>query len=104
MTFWNLWIQLIFFTTSLLNNVFGSHSTEPDSSRILQKIRDYIFATLAFPIGQFVGIVFWTLWAIDRELVLPQKFDIWFPTYINHMMHTTVIPAQLLELCLLHLS
>ena len=98
-----MWIQLIFFIISLLNNVFGSHSKEPDSSRsTLQKIRDYTFATLAFPIGQFVGIVFWALWAIDRELVLPQKVDTWFPTYINHMMHTIVIPAQLLELCLLY--
>ncbi len=35
----------------------------------LKKAEDYLYATLAFPVGMFVGIVFWTLFAIDRELV-----------------------------------
>ena len=56
----------------------------------------------AFPIGQFVGVIFWTLFYIDRELVFPLVLDEIFPNYINHMLHTTVIPFQLLELILLH--
>ena len=58
------------------------------------QIRDYYFATLAFPIGQFVGIIFWTLWHINRELVFPKAFDSIFPSYINHLMHTVVIPGN----------
>lgn len=102
LTFWNMWIQLIYFTISFLNNIFGSHATDKKSSSTLQKIRDFLFSTLAFPIGQFVGIVFWTLFKIDRELVFPAAFDKFFPNYINHMMHTTVVPVQLLELILLY--
>jgi len=97
LTFWNLWLQLIYFTISLLSNSLGSQKASK-----LQKIRDYLFATLAFPIGQFVGIVFWLLFHVDRELVFPLHYDKFFPNYINHAMHTTVIPAQLLELYLLY--
>lgn len=102
LTFWNMWIQLIYFSISLLNNIFGSHASDHKSATRLQKVRDYLFATLAFPIGQFVGIIFWTLFNIDREVIFPAFFDKFFPNYINHMMHTTVIPAQLLELFLLY--
>merc|ERR1712080_259538 len=90
------WIQFIYFTISFLSNLLGSKASK------LQSVRDYMFATLAFPIGQFVGIVFWVLFHLDRELVFPKLLDQFFPNYINHMMHSTVIPAQLLELVLLY--
>jgi len=86
LTFWNLWIQFIYFTISFLSNLLGSKASK------LQSVRDYMFATLAFPIGQFVGIVFWVLFHLDRELVFPKLLDQFFPNYINHMMHSTVIP------------
>ena len=94
LTFINLWIQLTYFIVSFLNNIFGSFSKDKLSSSRLQKVRDYYFATLAFPIGQFVGIIFWTLWHINRELVFPKAFDSIFPSYINHLMHTVVIPGN----------
>lgn len=102
LTFWNMWIQLIYFSISLVNSVMGSDVTDKSSRSGLQKIRDFMFATLAFPIGQFVGIIFWSLWAIDRDLVFPEYLDKYIPMHINHMMHTTVIPAQFLELALLY--
>ena len=98
----NLWIQLIYFIISFLNSIFGSHSTDEKSSTTLQKIRDFLFSTIAFPIGQFVGIIFWGLYHIDRELIFPVARDKVFPNHINHMLHTTVIPVQLLELVLLY--
>ena len=102
LTFLNLWLQLFYFCISFLNSIFGSHSTEAKSATTLQKIRDFLFSTLAFPIGQFVGIIFWGLFYINRELVFPAVLDKIFPNYINHMLHTTVIPLQLLELMLLY--
>ena len=102
LTFLNMWFQLVYFSISFLNSIFGSHATDKKSASTLQRIRDYYFATIAFPIGQFVGIVFWTLFTIDRELIFPKRFDDFFPNHINHMMHTTVIPAQLLEMILLY--
>ena len=95
LTYWNLWIQLIYFCISLLNNIIGT-------CHKIKKYRDDFFATIAFPIGQFVGIVFWILYHIDREVIFPLVMDDFFPNYINHMRHTSVVPLQLMELCLLH--
>ena len=34
----------------------------------LARLEDFLFASLAFPIGMFVGTAFWGLYAIDREV------------------------------------
>merc|ERR1712130_5286 len=60
----------------------------------------FIIASAAFPIGMFVGIIFWSLWAIDRELIFPKILDQYFPSILNLCMHTTVIPLQLGQLIL----
>jgi len=90
LTFLNMLLQLIFFSIALLSNF----------TRKLTRVRDVMFASAAFPIGMFVGVVFWSLWAIDRDLVFPARFDEYIPSYINHLMHTTVIPLQLGQLML----
>jgi len=95
LTFINLWVQLFYFTTCLIADLSSRKSKAV-------KIRDTFFASVAFPIGMFVGIIFWSLWAVDRELVFPAKYDPYFPSWLNHMMHTTVLPLQFLELVLIH--
>ena len=56
---YQLFFQCGFFLIALIANFTGRRS-------IWAKTRDIIFASAAFPIGMFVGIVFWTLWAINR--------------------------------------
>lgn len=58
---------------------------------MIRKIRDYIFGTFAFPLAFDVGGMFWLLYAIDRELVLPKSFDAFLPTWFNHILHTNII-------------
>ena len=70
LTHWNVWLQLLFYVLSLANDLFGSRATEARSSSRLQAARDFLFASLAFPIGMFVGTAFWGLYAIDRQLQL----------------------------------
>ena len=48
LTFWNLWIQLIYFVISLLNSIFGTHASDKKSASALQKMRDFLFATLGY--------------------------------------------------------
>lgn len=102
LTFWNLWIQFAYFSISFINSFVGSHAQHKSEATKLQKVRDYFFSTVAFPIGIFVTVMFWTLYAIDRELVFPVELDKYFPVYVNHMLHTSVMPLQILELCLLY--
>lgn len=46
----------------------------------------------------FVGITFWALYAVDRELVFPKALDEFFPTWLNHVMHTNIMIFILIEL------
>jgi len=114
LTFWNLWLQLAFHLVGLLNSLFGmasmalitpllaahsgSSSLQSSSRSGLQRLRDWLFATQAFPIGVFVGGVFWTLYNIDRNLIFPAKLDAFIPPFENHVLHTSVLVLQLLEL------
>lgn len=47
---------------------------------------------------QFVASTFWILWAIDRELVFPVSLDAFFPAWLNHIMHTSIVPLDFIEL------
>jgi len=90
LTFLNMCLQCLFFAICLLHDV--------TSSKLIKKIKDIMFASAAFPIGIFVGVIFWGLWSVDRELIFPAKLDGHFPVWLNHLMHTTVLPLQLGEL------
>lgn len=98
LTFINLWIQLFYFLASFLNGLFGTEVRSRAKSSRLQSTRDWLFASLAFPIGMFVGVMFWGLFFINRDLVFPAKYDAYIPAFENHLLHTTVIPLQLIEL------
>ena len=37
---------------------------------------------------QFVGLSFWGIYLVNRELIFPQRLDAFIPTYHNHMVHT----------------
>lgn len=46
----------------------------------------------------FVGLTFWLLYLVDRELVLPRVLDPYFPSWLNHVMHTNIMFFVLIEL------
>lgn len=60
----------------------------PDNST-RRSFEDLLFASLAFPMGMFVGLIFWGLYLTDRNLVFPPVLDLFIPTWVNHAMHTT---------------
>ena len=62
---------------------------KPISRGTLVRFEDFLFASLAFPIGMFVGCAFWGLYAADRELVYPAALDKIVPVWVNHALHTT---------------
>ena len=65
----------------------------------LLRLRDRLFTSLAFPLSMFVGLTFWGLYAIDRELVFPRALDPYFPQWLNHVMHTNIMVCSLIEMC-----
>lgn len=57
-----------------------------------------LLTCLAFPLSMFVGLTFWGLYAVDRELVFPKAIDEFFPTWLNHVMHTNIMVFILIEM------
>uniref|UniRef100_A0A452H250 Uncharacterized protein n=1 Tax=Gopherus agassizii TaxID=38772 RepID=A0A452H250_9SAUR len=47
---------------------------------------------------QFVFMSFWVLYTYNRELVYPKSLDGIIPMWLNHAMHTIVLPLALLEI------
>uniref|UniRef100_A0A8C5ARX5 Androgen-dependent TFPI-regulating protein n=1 Tax=Gadus morhua TaxID=8049 RepID=A0A8C5ARX5_GADMO len=67
------------------------------SSKILNRCKDLLFSVFVFPVGMFVVLLFWMIFAYDRELVYPASIDAFFPPWMNHSMHTFVFPILLGE-------
>ncbi|CAG2205588.1 Androgen-induced gene 1 protein [Mytilus edulis] len=89
LTFWNLCIQTLYFGITVLNDFCGSNvrpSEKGQKISSMQKFRDYFLATLVFPVGMFVVMTFWGIYAVDRELVYPRALDKIIPPWLNHIM------------------
>ncbi|KAG5328322.1 AIG1 protein, partial [Acromyrmex heyeri] len=97
LTVWNLILQTIFFLICLLNDLFGTNAINPKKSPFTRKLKDYFYASLGFPVVMFVGVTFWVLMFVDRELVLPKALDPYFPWWLNHLMHTMIMVTIMLE-------
>lgn len=68
----------------------------------MRKIKDYFFASFAFPLAFDVAILFWSLFLIDRQTVFPEEVDEFFPSWLNHILHTNVAVFIAIELLILH--
>lgn len=69
----------MYFTICLLNDFIGTNEVAPKRMPLIRKVKDYTLAAFAFPVALNVGVTFWTLMAIDRELVFPKALDAVFP-------------------------
>ncbi|XP_073826634.1 androgen-induced gene 1 protein-like isoform X4 [Musca autumnalis] len=98
LTFLDAIIQTLYYTISLVNDFVGSNEVMPKKTPLIRKIKDYMMTTFAFPIALNVGITFWGLYAVDRELVFPRVLDAVFPSWLNHIMHTNIVVFIVLEM------
>ncbi|VEN50955.1 unnamed protein product [Callosobruchus maculatus] len=48
----------------------------------------------------FVGLSFWGIYMLDRELIFPRAISPYFPSWLNHLMHTHIMVTILIEMCL----
>uniref|UniRef100_A0AAA9RUU7 Androgen induced 1 n=5 Tax=Bovidae TaxID=9895 RepID=A0AAA9RUU7_BOVIN len=104
LTFIDLVIQAVFFgicvltdLSSLLTRGSGNQEQERQLKKLIS-LRDWMLAVLAFPVGVFVVAVFWIIYAYDREMIYPKLLDNFIPGWLNHGMHTTVLPFILIEM------
>lgn len=83
---------------ALLNDFVGNNDPTPSEKPLIRRIKDLMFSALAFPVTMFVGVTFWGIYAVDRELILPRSFDPYFPTWLNHVLHTNIMVCILIDL------
>ncbi|XP_066992579.1 androgen-induced gene 1 protein isoform X2 [Anabrus simplex] len=98
LTFWNMILQAVYFTVCLANDFLGSNEVNPKKVPFIRKLKDYMYCSVAFPVAMFVGLTFWGLMAIDRELVFPKALDPYFPGWLNHVMHTNIMIFTVIEM------
>ncbi|XP_061545848.1 androgen-dependent TFPI-regulating protein [Phycodurus eques] len=98
LTFLNLLLQMVFFGLAAVNDLQHGEN----SGGALNRCTDLMFSIFAFPVGMFVVVIFWTIFAYDRELVYPATIDAFLPPWINHAMHTFVLPLLLGEFLVQH--
>ncbi|XP_032591868.1 androgen-induced gene 1 protein isoform X3 [Drosophila grimshawi] len=91
-------IQALYYIVSLINDFVGTNELVPKRPPAIRKFKDWLLTTLAFPVALNVGITFWTLYAIDRELVFPKVLDAVFPSWLNHVLHTNIVVFIVLEM------
>lgn len=95
-------IQALYFTISSINDFYGSNEVGLVDRPLIRRLKDYVFATFAFPLGIHVAGLFWTIYAFDRQLVMPEAVDRFFPSWLNHIIHTNVAIFVAIELVSLH--
>lgn len=64
----------------------------------------YIFTAVVFPCSCYVSLLFWTIYYINREYVLPEVVDEFVPTWLNHMVHTNIVPFVMVEIFMTNLN
>ncbi|XP_014000908.1 androgen dependent TFPI regulating protein 1 [Salmo salar] len=102
LTFLNLVLQTVFFglvvLIDIIHLILPSKSLKCGVPLLLVKLRDTIFTILAFPIGTFVFLSFWSIYHYDREMVYPKFLDDIIPSWLNHALHTVILPLALLQM------
>lgn len=101
LTFWNVNFQVFYFGLCAFIDVILSFNQRSKFGGKLCRFRDWFLAAVAFPFGTLVAVMFWSLYAIDRELVFPKWMDEVFPMWLNHVMHTAVVPFLLVDMYLI---
>ncbi|XP_018575490.1 androgen-dependent TFPI-regulating protein-like [Anoplophora glabripennis] len=99
-TVWNFMLQILFLLTAVLDETSKLLDLPVLTRKRLGRTRAFLFNTLVFPCSLLVVTIFWTIWHIDRELVLPKILDKVFPLWLNHVMHTIILVPLAVELAL----
>ncbi|KAJ7361924.1 Androgen-induced protein 1 protein [Desmophyllum pertusum] len=87
--------QLIYFIIAPLADILTLVKGREDNW--LVKLRDTVFASLAFPLGVFVAASFWGIYMMDRELIFPPALDKIIPPWLNHLLHTWCAVLAIVE-------
>jgi len=100
LTNWTFTLETIYFFFALGEEVLSLFKGREKLKDKVHKYKNYFFTVLVAPMALLVSIVFWGIWAIDRNLIFPTVMDQYLPPWINHSLHTMTSIIVLLEMYL----
>lgn len=95
-------LQAFYFSLALVNDFIGTNERDVKDRPLIRRIKDFTYSAFAFPLAMNVAILFWTIYAFDRDMVLPEAADAIFPSWLNHILHTNVAVFIVIEMLVLH--
>ncbi|KAJ8925624.1 hypothetical protein NQ315_009468, partial [Exocentrus adspersus] len=96
-TSWNMIIQTIYFLLAMLYDILHIFTKQRHLETKVELYKGYIFTSLVFPCSLFVSTMFWSVYSINREWVLPEVLDEFVPDWLNHSLHTNIVVFLIIE-------
>ncbi|XP_050359072.1 androgen-dependent TFPI-regulating protein-like isoform X1 [Nymphalis io] len=98
LTGWNFTFQTVFLGLSLVHDILEwLNKNENSLAEKIRYWRNIIFSGMVVPFTLFVTTMFWSVYAIDRELVFPRIYDQVVPWWFNHCVHTNITIVVIIE-------
>ncbi|KAI2809888.1 hypothetical protein BLOT_001041 [Blomia tropicalis] len=91
LTHWNLTFQVFFCGMELIADINQSFAHRT------QAFRSKLFHSIIFPFCTFVCAFFWTVCMVDPLLVRPANPEEQSVDWYNHVVHTLIVPAVILQ-------
>ncbi|KAJ8729675.1 hypothetical protein PYW08_001256 [Mythimna loreyi] len=95
-TFWTLVLQNVYFIVSLMNDFFGTNAVTRKPP-LIRQIKDVLFS-VTICMALYVVIVFWVFYMFAKSAIFPEFAEKVIPVWLNHIMHTLILPFILIEL------
>lgn len=89
--------QIVYLCLTILLHIFLVCGTKEVALKIYA-YKGYWFTTFIFPFSVIVSLMFWGLYNINRDFVLPEACDEIFPKWLNHSVHTNILLLPIVEM------
>lgn len=90
-------LQGCYLLVAFINDFYGTNEPFPREYPVIRRVKDFIFAALAFPTAAYVSVIFWSVYAFNRDMILPAKYFEIFPWWLNQIVHTNVLVWMIVE-------
>lgn len=97
-TIWGLVSQALLFLLCLLHDVTRVLPPSNPVRRVARSVRDLVLVAVAGPMAVTVSFLFWSMFWLDRKLVMPAELDELVPPWLNHAMHSFVLVLVVVQL------
>ncbi|XP_025190761.1 androgen-induced gene 1 protein-like [Melanaphis sacchari] len=98
LTFCNMVIQTVFYLYAVFIDHIAVHTCSAITSESLKRSKHNFFTIFAFPLSMFITLSFWPMWFADKSLVMPMHYDLYFPSWLNHVTHAHIFIFAILEM------